>query len=81
MTNDQYLVTFFDEKALPSIEWELTDNRGMTHWISNDVVIEAIHGAPAHEKKGLVNMLRRLDFVNADINDYLKHLASALINR
>jgi hypothetical protein len=76
-----YLVKFFAEKDLPDVQWELEDRRGVTHWISNAVVIEAIFQAPKHEQKQIGDMLRRLDFANADINDYLKHLAGALINR
>jgi hypothetical protein len=76
----KYLKTFFEEKNLPEVEWELKDRSGQTHWISNEVVIEHILIAPEHEKKGLADMIRKLDFKNANINDYLKHLAGALIN-
>lgn len=77
----RYLQTFFAEKDLPEVHWELTDKTGCVHWISNEVVIEAILGAPKHEQKAIGDVVRRLDFVNADINDYLQHLAGALINR
>jgi len=53
----------------------------MPHHITNEVVIEQILNAPANEQRGIANMLRKLDFANADINDYLKHLAGALVNR
>ena len=76
----QYLKTFFEEKKLPDVTWELVDNQGMTHIISNEVVIEAIDNAPKHEQEGIANMIRRIDFANGDVNDYLKHLAGALIN-
>ena len=45
------------------------------------MVIEQILCAPKHEQKAIGDMIRKLDFHNADINDYLKHLAGALINR
>ena len=76
-----YLKRFFAEKDLPEVSWELKDKQGVTHWISNEVVIEAIMGAPKYEQKAISHMLRRLDFANANVNDYLKHLAGALINR
>ena len=77
----QYLKTFFAEKNLPEVSWELTDKSGQLHWIDNAVVIETILAAPKEEQIAIGNMIRKLDFHNADINDYLKHLAGALINR
>ena len=76
----KYLKTFLKEKDLPFVQWELTDKEGNTHIITNEVVIEAIGGAPRHEQEAISNVIRRIDFVNGDINDYLKHLAGALIN-
>lgn len=76
----KYLKTFFDEKNLPLQNWELEDNTGMTHWISNEVVIEHIHAAPRSEQTQIANMIRRIDFANGDVNHFLKHLAGALIN-
>lgn len=77
----QYLKVFFAEKNLPEVNWELRDNSGQLHWISNAVVIEQILCAPKHEQKAIGDMIRKLDFHNANVNDYLKHLAGALINR
>lgn len=77
----KYLQTFFAEKDLAEVQWELKDQTGCPHWISNHVVIEAILAAPKHEQQGIADVVRRLDFANADINGYLKHLAGALINR
>ena len=73
--------TFLEEKNLPAVDWELTDNQGETNFIGSDVVIEAILGAPAHEQKGIKNMIVKIDFANGDVNDYFKHLAGALINQ
>jgi hypothetical protein len=71
---------FFKEKDLPFVQWELEDHKGNFHIISNEVVIEALQTAPEKEQKRIYKKIVRLDFVNADINDYLKHLAGALIN-
>ena len=78
---ETYLKTFFEEKDLPFVEWELTDNNGTTHIISNEVVIEAILTCSPNEQAQISLVLHRLDFQNQNINDYLKHLAGALINR
>ncbi len=78
MTN--YLTTFFKEKDLAFATWELIDDDGMTHIITNEVVIEVIGNASQHEQKGIESVIRKIDFHNGDVNDYLKHLAGALIN-
>lgn len=75
-----YLKTFFDEKDLPQVDWELTDGNGVTNWIGNDVVIEAIGNAPISEQNAISDMIRRIDFANGDVNLFLRHLAQALVN-
>lgn len=77
----KYLKTFFDEKNLPLANWELEDQDGVTHWISNEVVIEYIHAAPRQEQVKIANMIRKIDFMNGDVNHFLRHLAGALINQ
>ena len=73
--------TFLREKQLPEVvNWDLTDNQGMNHFIGSAVVIEAIHNCPAKEQAGIKDMIVRIDFVDGDVNDYFKHLAGALIN-
>ncbi|KXS45434.1 MAG: hypothetical protein AWU54_451 [Candidatus Frackibacter sp. T328-2] len=75
------LKRFFEEKDLGFVEWELKDDQGNKHIISNEVVIEAVLNAPKIEREGISNKLLVIDFKNGDVNDYLKHLAGALINR
>lgn len=77
----KYLKTFFDEKNLPLQNWELEDNEGTIHWISNEVVIEHIFAAPRSEQEQIANVIRKIDFMNGDVNHFLRHLAGALINR
>lgn len=76
----RYLETFFDEKDLRTEQWELTDEQGVTHFINSDVVLEQLELAPIEEQEAIANVLRRIDFANGDVNDFLKHLAGALIN-
>lgn len=76
----KYLETFFAEKQLPDVSWELTDDNGMTHWIGSAVVLEHIDTASAKEQNGIADVIRQIDFANGDVNKYLKHLAGALIN-
>jgi hypothetical protein len=76
----KYLEVFFEEKQLTPQSWEIEGNDGMTHFIDSDVVIEAIMGAPPEEQEQIANTIRKIDFVNGDVNDFLKHLATALVN-
>lgn len=75
-----YLKTFFAEKNLPLVNWEIEDNTGTTHFISNEVVIEHIAIAPVAEQQNIANVIRKIDFANGDVNHFLNHLAGALIN-
>ena len=75
---NNYLKTFFAEKNLPIVQWEIAANDGTLNFISNEVVIEHIAIAPAHEQKKIANVIRKIDFANGDVNDFLKHLAGAL---
>ena len=71
---------FFPEKRLRIVWWDLKDKEGTPHHISNQSVLEFINIAPSGEQAGIEKMIRRIDFANGDVNDYLKHLAGALIN-
>lgn len=74
----QYIEVFFEEKDLPYVIWELEHNEE-EHIIDNEEIIGMIKEAPHQEQKQIADMLRKLDFFNKDINDYLKHLAMAYI--
>ena len=76
----QYLHTFFEEKDLIPQSWEIEGNDGQTHFVDSDVVIEAIMGASTGEQEQIANVIRKIDFANGDVNDYLKHLATGLVN-
>lgn len=80
MMSKRYLETFFDEKDLPEVSWELYDKNGVWHLIDSSVVKEAILQAPEAEQKAIANTIRRIDFANGNVNDFLKHLAQALVD-
>lgn len=76
----KYLKTFFEEKEIRQESYELTAPDGMTHILDTDVVIEAIHNAPASEQTQIAAMLRKIDFKNGDVNHFLKFLAQQMVN-
>ena len=74
---EKYLETFFEEKDIPETTFVVDGPSGPNH-IPNEVVIENIMIAPDHEQKKIADTLRKIDFYNGDVNDFLKHLAGAL---
>ena len=77
MTAIKYIENFFDEKEIPETTFEVEGPSG-TNFIPNDVVIEHIKKAPAHEQKQIGDVLRKIDFMNGNVNHFLEHLAGAL---
>jgi len=75
-----YLKTFFAEKDLIEQNWTLTDEQGATHIIGSAVVLDHIAIAPLAEQEAIANVIRRIDYANGNVNDFLQHLAGALIN-
>ncbi len=76
-----YLTTFFAEKTINYQLFEITDTNGSTHLIDTEFVIEAILSTTSTEQQVIGNTLRKLDFFNQSINDYLKFLANALVKK
>lgn len=79
--NTKYLNNFFTEKNIPYEMFEIQDSEGLTHFIDTDYVIEAILSTSTKEQQVISQTLRKLDFFNRPIGDYLKYLASALVSR
>jgi hypothetical protein len=78
MTTMKYLSVFFEEKQLPYEMWEIEHNEEM-HFIDTDFVITLIQEAPKREQEQIAAQLRKLDFVNANINHFLKYLAESYV--
>lgn len=74
----KWFETFLNEKDLEPESWEIEYN-GEMNFIDSEVVIEAILNCSKEEQAGIKNMIVRLDFVNAPIMPYFKHLATGLI--
>lgn len=76
----KYLRAFFAEKDIPEVSWDLKAKDGTWHHMPNVVVVEHITQCDKNEANAIGDMLRRIDFANGDVNDFLRHLAGALIN-
>lgn len=73
-----YLNLFFAEKDIPETVFVKEDSTGMTHFIPNGCVIEAIATADDSAREKIENTLRQIDFANGDVNHFLEHLAGWL---
>ena len=76
----KWFETFLEEKDLPFESFTVTADNGVEHIMDTDVVIEAIKGCSAEEQRGIKDIIVRLDFANAPINHFFKHLGEGLAN-
>jgi hypothetical protein len=74
----KYLDLFFEEKEINFEMFEI-NHEGQMHLIDTDFVIELIKGAPTGEQDQIANQLRKIDFVNGNVNHFLKFLAEAFV--
>ena len=73
-----YLNLFFAEKDIPEKVFIKEDEDGMTHFIPNGCVVEAIADSDPDAQKRIADTLRKIDFHDGDVNDFLDHLAGWL---
>jgi hypothetical protein len=75
-----WLSTFLDEKGINLDEtFELTSSAGFAHFMSYDVIYEAILLTSKDEQSKIKNMLVSIDFKNGDVKHYLRHLGQGLV--
>ena len=79
MSGNDYLTTFFEEKDLPTVSWEITSKDGTWNHISNEVVIEHVLATQGDERRKIENVIRKIDFQNGDVNHFLRFLAGVLV--
>ena len=74
----EWLDTFLEEKGFDlEEEFEVEGDSGTNH-MSYAVIVEHMKIAPNHEQAGLKNMLVKIDFHNADVLHYFRHLSQAI---
>jgi hypothetical protein len=81
MRTKNYLTAFFQEKNINYEVFSIEDKQGLVHQLDTDVVIEAIMNSSLKEQFIISDTLRKLDFYNKNIGEYLKFLAEALVKR
>ena len=69
------LENFFEEKNLPYESWDIIHD-GTSHFIDTDFVIELIlKSTGTEQQKKIRNQITKIDFMNGNVNHYLKFLA------
>lgn len=74
-----WLRMFIEEKGIDYDHAFELDVDGNWNYIPVGTVIEGIDNCPDHEYKKIKNTLIGLDFFNADIYEYFKFLAIAMV--
>lgn len=75
---NEWFDTFIYEKGILFSLYTIEHN-GENHFIDSDAVIDLIKKASSDEQKTIKNMLVRIDFANACVHDYFKHLGKCYI--
>lgn len=74
-----YFQRFFDEKNVGYSNWTIRDSAGTPHVLDSEFVIALIKQSTGVEAAKLVTILTKLDFDNAPILPFLKHLAIGFV--
>lgn len=78
MTFKQWLNTFISEKNINRSQHLEVEGEWGTNIIPLDALLEAICNAPKHERDQIKKTIIFLDFKNADVLHYFRHLAQAI---
>lgn len=70
--------TFIEEKDLPVVNWEI-EHDGNLHMIDNYDMVEIICELPSENQRQIKDKLVAIDFMNGDVNHFLKYLAKGYI--
>ena len=76
---DEWLDTFIEEKGIDLDEIFSIESNGEIHYFELGNVIENIKATSKEEQEEIRKMIVKIDFHNADVVDYFKHLAQALV--
>jgi len=77
----KYLTDFFAEKEIPFKEFKITGKDNLPHYISTSVVIESIMNTSDAEQRQIAMVLRKIDYVNGNVQHFLKFLAHGLVQQ
>ena len=71
---------FLKEKEIDKYEMFTIERNGTKHIFEIGHVVDTMKITSKQEQNAIKDMLVKIDFLNGDVRDYIKHLANALIN-
>lgn len=74
-----YLKNFFLEKDIAPAMFEVQSRTGEMHYIPNSVVVEHFAHLDDDQAKHVSGILRKIDFANGNVNDFLEHMAGWVV--
>ncbi|GAG90875.1 unnamed protein product [marine sediment metagenome] len=80
LNDNEYLERYFEESNLRERVFDLRDNQGMTHIMPIGCVIEQIKIMPSEDRKKAIKIMRKIDFLNGNMEHFLKYVAEGMIN-
>jgi len=73
-----WLKTFLSEKEISLEEPLEVEGPSGTNYMTIGILVDVMKTAPVTELAGIKTMLVKIDFANAPVRPYLKHLAKAI---
>jgi len=77
---NKWIDRFLEEKNIDRYELFTIEKNGNKHIFEIGHIVDSIKVTSSEEQEEIKKSLIKIDFVNGDIRDYIKHLANALIN-
>lgn len=77
-TKKSFFYTMLDEKGLLDEVLEVS-HEGVTHFIEMAILLEGMENTTPREQNTIEMTMRKIDFLNKDMMDYMNHLAKAFI--
>jgi len=74
----RYLTMYFEETELQPTTYRVKSPAGVPHQIPTEVVLEHIAQTSGRELKQIEDIIRKIDYANGDLHDFLEHLAKAI---
>lgn len=76
---ENWFRTFIDEKDLPVVEWSYDHANYIGVFVDNYDAVEVICNMTPQDQLKVKTTLVKLDFMNGDVNHFLKHIMDAYI--
>jgi len=73
-----YFERFFEEKNLSEQTYDI-EHDGTLHMVESEFVIDLIKQTKGDEAKKIAQTLTEIDFHNADVHHFLKHMAKGYV--